>query len=181
MSKLDLSIDCQERWEDMRPCTGGRFCGACDKPVIDFTTWPRAEVIRHLQQHPGTCGQYLPEQLDPTLVPLHEVGAKARRGFFAALAALALHSVSNAQGTAPQPPTEQTPPSPQPRSKKAIQAPKPGMLAERNGNPVCIRTEPVVKHFDRRKKHLYLSRSFPFIEIRKPKRGRVRSRALLIF
>src|SRR5690348_12749325 len=106
--RITLAVDCRERWADMTPCAGGRFCASCAKSVMDFTNWSRVDLLRHLEQHPDSCGRYLPEQLDPSLVPVGDVITRARRGFFAAVAAVTLNGFAQAQDDKHVPPTEQT-------------------------------------------------------------------------
>lgn len=179
--RITLAVDCKERWEGMTSCAGGRFCGACAKPVIDFTTWPRADMLRHLEAHPDACGQYLPEQLDPSLVPMTEVVAKARRGFFAALAAFALNAV-HAQQKADPVPTEQTVPDRGAKSAATASGAEhngPGKVSVENGHDVCpVPESPEVASFQVHK-HLYWSRRFPFFRVHRPYRGRVRRQRLI--
>lgn len=167
---MQLLVDCKERWQDMTPCVGGRFCGACAKPVIDFTAWPREQVIAHLNAHPDTCGQYLPEQLDPSLVPLADVTGKARRGFLAALAAFTL-SAAHAQQRPDPAPTEQVPARPSKNVAAPLHPEKQRVTSVdvRNGHLVC--PVPEASTHKRRHRHVYLSPRFPFIQVRYPHRG----------
>jgi hypothetical protein len=87
----------------------GRFCEQCQKPVIDFTGLRRAHVVNYLKQHPGTCGRFGPEQVDPSLIPIEDVGRGIRKGVLASLAAFAIHTAQAQQNTPTTPPaTEQT-------------------------------------------------------------------------
>ena len=47
---------CSEDWNTMTPDDNGRFCGSCQKVVIDFTTYSTHEILAHA----GVEG--LPEQ-----------------------------------------------------------------------------------------------------------------------
>lgn len=96
-----MRFTCDQSWEAMTPIVRGttpevphgsdaRFCDACQKPVIDFSGWSREELLAWFKEKPKTCGQFEPHQVDPSLVPLDEVGKGMRRGFFATLAALTI-------------------------------------------------------------------------------------------
>lgn len=56
----------------MMPNERGRFCGQCQKTVIDFSTMTDDEVLDTLQAATGnTCGHFLAQQLDRPLQPTH--------------------------------------------------------------------------------------------------------------
>jgi len=71
MQKLQLSIPepCHENWQQMTPTEQGRFCNACAKEVIDFSTMTDTQVLNYFTSltHEKVCGRALPEQLDRTL------------------------------------------------------------------------------------------------------------------
>ena len=160
--RIQLMDPCPARWEDMTPCAGGRFCSSCAKPVMDFTTWDRENVLRYHKEHPGTCGNHLPEQLDPSLVPISHVAAQARRGFFAALAALSLNGLQAQQRPDPAP-TEQLPGDPS-RAIAPVQdrvaRRGPGREELRNGHPTCPIPDPSTIGSRTR---WYISSRFPFV------------------
>lgn len=162
MERMQLTFDCPARWEDMTPCEGGRFCHGCSKPVLDFTTRSREELVRHMKMHPATCGRHLPEQLDPSLVPVDALLANARRGLFAALAALAMHGAFAQQRIAPEALREQ-PSVAIPESLVDNPVPQkagPGMVQVKGGHPVC----PVP---DNKGKRWYISSRYPFVHRRR--------------
>ncbi len=68
MQKLQLSIPepCHENWQQMMPTEQGRFCNACAKEVIDFSTMTDIQVLNYFTNltHENICGRALPEQLD---------------------------------------------------------------------------------------------------------------------
>ncbi len=68
MQKLQLSIPepCHESWQQMTPTEQGRFCNACAKEVIDFSTMTDIQVLNYFTNmtHEKVCGRALPEQLD---------------------------------------------------------------------------------------------------------------------
>ncbi|MCW3072982.1 MAG: hypothetical protein JWP69_51 [Flaviaesturariibacter sp.] len=69
--KLKLSIPepCHEEWEGMSPSAQGRFCGSCQKEVIDFSTMSTAQILAFFKQPKGAvCGRFDREQLAEDLV-----------------------------------------------------------------------------------------------------------------
>ena len=71
MQKLQLTIPepCHESWQQMTPTEQGRFCNACAKEVIDFSTMTDTQVLNYFTNltHENVCGRALPEQLDRTI------------------------------------------------------------------------------------------------------------------
>ncbi|MGO4292739.1 carboxypeptidase-like regulatory domain-containing protein [Chitinophaga sp. RAB17] len=59
---------CQESWRDMSSSDGGKFCGSCQKKVIDFSTLTDAEIV-NIFSGPSQkiCGRFNPSQLDRIL------------------------------------------------------------------------------------------------------------------
>lgn len=69
--KIQLSIPepCHEKWNEMTPVDKGRFCGSCQKKVVDFTTMSDREVAMFFKR-PSTgsvCGRFMNDQLDRNL------------------------------------------------------------------------------------------------------------------
>ena len=68
MQKLQLSIPepCHENWQHMTPTQQGRFCNACAKEVVDFSTMTDVQVLHYFSNmtHEKVCGRALPEQLN---------------------------------------------------------------------------------------------------------------------
>lgn len=62
--KISLKNPCSQSWDKMTPQKDGRFCGACDKTVKDFTTWNNAKIVEYLLNHPETCGRYREDSLN---------------------------------------------------------------------------------------------------------------------
>jgi hypothetical protein len=165
-----LKFDCPQDWEEMRPMGQDRFCDSCHQPVIDFTTWDLQRIDEWFKQHPGTCGLYLPEQLEPAGIPLDELAQKIRRGLAISLSILAIETMHAQTGRVPNDATEQVPRSgeaytPAPERIEGIipislpQATKP------------IATDNVPQH------RWYLSTRFPFLHKRSNRRvGRIKMR-----
>lgn len=83
---------CHENWQHMTHAEKGRFCGQCQKTVVDFTTMTDDEVLDTLQAATGnTCGRFLVQQLDRPLQPTHLQRSWLRvKWFWAALISGAL-------------------------------------------------------------------------------------------
>ena len=67
---MHISVEnpCHEDWQKMTPETQGRFCGACEKTVVDFSEMSDAEILLYFSK-PKTekvCGRFRPEQLSPS-------------------------------------------------------------------------------------------------------------------
>jgi hypothetical protein len=66
--KIQYSIQnpCDKNWNDMRPETNGRFCGSCEKSVVDFTSMSDFSIVNYLENHKNekVCGRFTKPQLD---------------------------------------------------------------------------------------------------------------------
>ncbi len=62
---IKLGFTCSQKWEDMEPVSGGRYCQGCQKDVIDFTQLSNQEIIGYFEQKSKvkTCGHFGEEQL----------------------------------------------------------------------------------------------------------------------
>lgn len=57
--KLTIAEPCHEKWNEMNPQEKGRFCGVCDKTVVDFTNKNPVEISNVLQNSTGkVCGRF---------------------------------------------------------------------------------------------------------------------------
>lgn len=66
--KLQLSIPkpCHENWDAMTPVQQGKFCGSCQKQVVDFSTMSDRQVAEFFKK-PSTgsvCGRFMTDQLE---------------------------------------------------------------------------------------------------------------------
>ena len=68
MQKIQLSIPepCHESWQQMSSTEQGRFCNACAKEVIDFSTMTDIQVLNYFSSltHENVCGRVLSTQLE---------------------------------------------------------------------------------------------------------------------
>ena len=61
---LSISSPCSEKWDDFTPASGGKFCGSCEKIVVDFTKMGDDEIADFFRAKPThTCGRFRPGQL----------------------------------------------------------------------------------------------------------------------
>lgn len=68
--KLHLTVakPCHENWDAMSPVEQGKFCGSCEKQVVDFSKMSDRQVAEFFKK-PSTgsvCGRFMSDQLDRT-------------------------------------------------------------------------------------------------------------------
>ncbi|TCD20326.1 carboxypeptidase-like regulatory domain-containing protein [Pedobacter psychrodurus] len=63
--KIQISNPCHEEWDRMQNRVNGKFCGSCQKSVIDFTHFSDRDLRNWFAANQGkSCGRLKPEQLD---------------------------------------------------------------------------------------------------------------------
>jgi hypothetical protein len=67
--KIQVNEPCMQSWSAMTPDNSGRFCGACSKTVIDFSTYTDQQLIEFFTQSrtERVCGRFQSGQLDRAL------------------------------------------------------------------------------------------------------------------
>lgn len=67
--QIHLSQPCHENWHNMTPNEQGRFCGSCQKTVVDFSAMSDKELLAYLANVSGytACGRFSNEQLNRTI------------------------------------------------------------------------------------------------------------------
>jgi uncharacterized protein YegP (UPF0339 family) len=71
MKKIHLSIPkpCHEDWGAMTPSDKGRFCGSCQKTVIDFTIMSDRQLAEFFKKPPSSvCGRVYDDQLNRDII-----------------------------------------------------------------------------------------------------------------
>lgn len=65
MFVLKIPVPCHQNWGDMTPENKGRFCGSCQKIVVDFTQMSDEQVKHYLldNRNKNTCGRFLASQI----------------------------------------------------------------------------------------------------------------------
>lgn len=77
-------LACNQPWEGMAQQPNGRLCGACNKVLVDFSTFSDTEIQRyHEQNAPGICGKYTSRQVQ-ALAP-RKAHSAARNGWLVAM------------------------------------------------------------------------------------------------
>jgi len=74
--QLKIADPCHENWEKMTPSEKGKFCGSCQKQVIDFTGMTDTQLAAFFKKPStgSTCGHFLGDQLDRKItIPRKEV------------------------------------------------------------------------------------------------------------
>lgn len=66
--QLNIAEPCHENWHNMTPQEQGRFCGSCQKTVVDFTMMSDQEVLNYfLKANHNVCGRMAGDQLNREL------------------------------------------------------------------------------------------------------------------
>ncbi|OQP65066.1 T9SS type A sorting domain-containing protein [Niastella populi] len=66
--QLNIAEPCHENWQNMTPQEQGRFCGSCQKTVVDFTMMSDQEVLNYfLKADHNVCGRMADDQLNREL------------------------------------------------------------------------------------------------------------------
>jgi hypothetical protein len=67
--RITVSEPCAQQWQDLTPQEGGRFCGSCQKLVVDFTRMSDQELLRYFKDHSGkVCGSFTGLQTDRDII-----------------------------------------------------------------------------------------------------------------
>jgi hypothetical protein len=67
--QLSIADPCHENWDNMTAAEKGRFCGSCQKQVIDFTNMSDSQLAAFFKK-PSTgsvCGRFYEDQLDRSI------------------------------------------------------------------------------------------------------------------
>jgi hypothetical protein len=69
--QIHISQPCHENWHNMTPKEQGRFCGSCEKIVVDFSKMSDKEMLNHLSKAVGqpVCGRFANDQLNRKIEP----------------------------------------------------------------------------------------------------------------
>jgi hypothetical protein len=85
---INIQEPCHEDWNKMSPVQQGRFCGSCQKKVVDFTTQTDEEIISFFHNYNGSaCGRFTDDQLQR---PIQQIELKPASSFLKYAAGLLL-------------------------------------------------------------------------------------------
>lgn len=64
--KYTIEEPCHEDWNQMKPEAKGRFCEACSKTVVDFSSMSDFSIVSYLEgkKHESVCGRFRPDQME---------------------------------------------------------------------------------------------------------------------
>jgi hypothetical protein len=66
--QLSVADPCHENWDSMNTAEKGRFCGSCQKQVIDFTNMSDSQLAAFFKKpSTGVCGRFYEDQLDRSI------------------------------------------------------------------------------------------------------------------
>jgi len=69
---IQIKNPCDANWQEMTPANSGKYCGACEKVVVDFSNMTDAEIKNYFTEYATqkTCGRFLTSQIErPLVVP----------------------------------------------------------------------------------------------------------------
>ncbi|MDO6431001.1 T9SS type A sorting domain-containing protein [Flavitalea sp. BT771] len=104
-TQLSIAEPCHEQWSEMQPEADGRFCGSCQRTVIDFTMMSDQEILSWLSgTGKSVCGRFMEDQLNRDLSPSRPPKKNRWAVWQFLLTGLLLSSEVSAQDKAPDPP-----------------------------------------------------------------------------
>lgn len=67
---IEIAEPCSQDWSGMTAGEKGRFCNACEKVVVDFTTMSDSEVLNFFKEKTNekTCGRFYRNQIDQPII-----------------------------------------------------------------------------------------------------------------
>lgn len=76
--RYTIEEPCHEDWNRMKPAEKGRFCEACSKTVVDFSSMSDFSIVNYLEgkKNESVCGRFRPDQMDKAYLltkPHHQV------------------------------------------------------------------------------------------------------------
>lgn len=86
--QIKIENPCEENWDQMIPIQQDKFCGSCEKVVVDFTAMTDGEIVHFYKKNEGSlCGRFHPEQLNRKLYTTRRASSFMAWKAVAALAA----------------------------------------------------------------------------------------------
>jgi len=63
IKQISIANPCTQNWDKMQPDHSGKFCGSCQKTVVDFTQLSNPEILQVLSSSQKVCGRSTHVQL----------------------------------------------------------------------------------------------------------------------
>src|SRR6187551_1138635 len=62
---IQIKTPCDANWQEMTPAESGKYCGACEKVVVDFSKMNDVQIKQYFTQYATqkTCGRFLSYQV----------------------------------------------------------------------------------------------------------------------
>jgi hypothetical protein len=98
--QLSIADPCHENWDNMTAAEQGRFCGSCQKQVVDFTSMNDAQLVAFFRKssNGSVCGRFYQDQLDRNVEMPKKRIPWVKYFFQFALPALLASAKASAQG-----------------------------------------------------------------------------------
>ncbi|MER3498462.1 MAG: hypothetical protein C4308_07410 [Chitinophagaceae bacterium] len=63
---MQIPTPCHEDWDKITPVEKGRFCGTCQKQVVDFSEMSDRQIAEFFKNHStgSVCGRFMTDQLN---------------------------------------------------------------------------------------------------------------------
>jgi len=98
--RITIPEPCHEDWNKMTPTERGRHCAACQKNVVDFTTYSSRQLFAEISAGKNICGRFHQDQLNRLI---YEQPTKKSGVFQLALTSvLALLAANNSKANHPE-------------------------------------------------------------------------------
>lgn len=95
--KITIEKPCNEDWSQMKPTQRGKFCGTCERDLVDFSILRDAEVFKVIQANEGkVCGRFHKTQMNRNFIQVEERESSKYLKFAASL--LLTLAVGNTSG-----------------------------------------------------------------------------------
>jgi len=97
--QIHIPEPCHESWQNMTPKEQGRFCGSCQKIVVDFSAMSDKELLNYISNaSQNLCGRFAPDQLNKDIKATENKKRFSWAYFWNLLLATFLVTESYAQG-----------------------------------------------------------------------------------
>lgn len=67
---IQIKNPCDANWKEMSSASSGKYCGACEKVVVDFSKMNDVQIKEYFTEYTEqkTCGRFLTSQVDRPLI-----------------------------------------------------------------------------------------------------------------